>query len=214
MKPLNIGIAVCLSLGAAGAQAETFLEIINASQTRTVLAPGEGSTLQPQDAVVGRLRYVVDVRPGESAFMTFTVLGGPRLPSDPSFGLTQGTPNLGGTVFSQQVTAGGLANFSFTRADGAAIGNFNNASWQDMNFAVVLNPDRMSGRLLLEDALLGSDFDYNDLTVRFQMRVAPVPEPSTYALALAGLGLVGWSTRRSRRRLNDADGAANTLDRG
>ncbi len=32
----------------------------------------------------------------------------------------------------------------------------------------------------------------------FQFSAAPVPEPSTYALLLGGLGLVGWMARRRR----------------
>ena len=41
-----------------------------------------------------------------------------------------------------------------------------------------------------------------DITLRIQGTVAPIPEPSTYALMLAGLGLVAWRSRilmRQRR---------------
>lgn len=36
----------------------------------------------------------------------------------------------------------------------------------------------------------------------FALGVAPVPEPETYALLLAGLGLVGWMVRRNKERAN------------
>jgi len=57
-----------------------------------------------------------------------------------------------------------------------------------------------------EDALLAGNAYFNIHTsydpageIRGQMiAVTPVPEPETYALMLAGLGLVGWAARRRR----------------
>jgi hypothetical protein len=50
-----------------------------------------------------------------------------------------------------------------------------------------------------EDILGGGDFDYDDHTFSFTHIVeAPVPEPSTYALMLGGLGVVGFLARRRK----------------
>jgi hypothetical protein len=35
-----------------------------------------------------------------------------------------------------------------------------------------------------------------DTTYGFTVNLTPVPEPETYALLLAGLGVVGWMRRR------------------
>jgi PEP-CTERM motif/Domain of unknown function (DUF4114) len=42
----------------------------------------------------------------------------------------------------------------------------------------------------------GSDFDYNDMAVKVESINAAVPEPETYALMLAGLGMMGFMARR------------------
>jgi hypothetical protein len=43
-----------------------------------------------------------------------------------------------------------------------------------------------------------SDADYNDMVVGVKV-AAPIPEPETYALMLAGLGVVGFMARRRRQ---------------
>lgn len=48
-----------------------------------------------------------------------------------------------------------------------------------------------------EDIYGGGDFDYNDETFVFT-NISPVPEPETYAMLLAGLGLIAFTVRRSR----------------
>ena len=36
--------------------------------------------------------------------------------------------------------------------------------------------------------------------IRTFFQLAPVPEPQTYALMLAGLGVLGWAARRKQQR--------------
>ena len=45
----------------------------------------------------------------------------------------------------------------------------------------------------------GVDFDYNDMAVKVESIAAPVPEPESYALMLAGLGAMGFVARRRRQ---------------
>jgi hypothetical protein len=189
IKLAALGVLCCASV----AHAQSFLEVINGTERRTAFAV-TGTSVDPVGIVVGRLRHDLDLQPGEAAYLTFTVLGLAGQNGAASFSMPGAT--LTGSTYSMRVTSDGMTDFRFSRADGRSVTNGNNASWQDMSFGIALDADRMGGRLFLEDALLGNDFDYNDLTVRFQMRVAPIPEPSTYALAMAGLGVLALVRRR------------------
>lgn len=53
-------------------------------------------------------------------------------------------------------------------------------------------------RVGFEDLFGGGDKDYNDHNFSFTNVQAPIPEPSTYALMLAGLGAVGFLARRRK----------------
>lgn len=60
--------------------------------------------------------------------------------------------------------------------------------------------DAMGGATIVgfEDLLGGGDLDYNDLT--FSFTNTGVPEPTTWALMIAGFGLVGGAFRRHNAR--------------
>lgn len=47
-----------------------------------------------------------------------------------------------------------------------------------------------------EDIYGGGDRDFNDNSIIFQNVTVAVPEPETYAMLLAGLGLIGFSLRK------------------
>lgn len=57
-----------------------------------------------------------------------------------------------------------------------------------------------------EDLFGGGDSDYNDLVFSLTnvysatAPVSPVSEPETYAMFMAGLGLMGWSARRRQQK--------------
>lgn len=57
-----------------------------------------------------------------------------------------------------------------------------------------------------EDLFNGGDLDYNDLVFSLTnvyaatTPVSPVSEPETYAMFMAGLGLMGWSARRRQQK--------------
>jgi hypothetical protein len=51
-----------------------------------------------------------------------------------------------------------------------------------------------------EDLYGGGDFDYNDHMFSFT-NVSAIPEPETYAMLLAGLGLLGFAARRRKLKL-------------
>lgn len=56
------------------------------------------------------------------------------------------------------------------------------------------------GRTLVgfEDLYGGGDLDFNDHKFSFTISTAPIPEPETYALMLAGLGVLGFVARRRK----------------
>ena len=120
-----------------------------------------------------------------------------------SFGLGNSLleSNLLGRTITSSVGAGTIG-FSFS--DNSGTGNtFSNGSVQTrpLGFAILNGQTNAFGTfqylLGFNDSFTG-DADYDDFVVG--VNFSPVPEPETYAMLLAGLGLIGYSARR--RKLN------------
>lgn len=124
-----------------------------------------------------------------------------------SFGFGGGTlleSNSLGRTISKSV---GLGTVGFSFSDNAGLGHtFANGSQQQNSFGFAILKGQ-TNRYGTFDYLLGfndsytGDADYDDFVVGVNFVTAPVPEPETYAMLLAGLGLIGFS---ARRRKNDA----------
>lgn len=47
----------------------------------------------------------------------------------------------------------------------------------------------------------GNDFAIDDISLSIKSTVPAVPEPETYAMLVAGLGLLGWVGRRRKQQI-------------
>jgi len=100
------------------------------------------------------------------------------------------------------VNAGGALNFGFRDGRGIDILNSMGATFtgaSNPSFLILGSNVATSGQssylLGYNDSYMG-DADFDDIVVR--VSVSPIPEPSTYALMLAGLAAVGFVARRRR----------------
>jgi hypothetical protein len=100
------------------------------------------------------------------------------------------------------VNAGGLLDFSFRDGTGSSLHNSLGASFtgaSNPSFLILGSNVATSGQtsylLGYNDSFRG-DADFDDIVVK--VSVSPIPEPSTYALMLAGLAAVGFVARRRR----------------
>ena len=104
---------------------------------------------------------------------------------------------------------GGALNFRFEDMTGGGIGNGGNPGIDFLSYAVL--GDFRQGTFFADtlggtyDLILGFndglrvDADYDDIVIG--LKVTPIPEPETYALMLAGLGALGFISRRRRKTL-------------
>lgn len=115
--------------------------------------------------------------------------------------------NQVGTTISQSVKAG-TVSFSFSDNDGYGH-TFKNGDQQQNRFGYVIMQGQNNSYGVF-DYILGfndsytGDADYDDFVVGVKFTsanppvVTPVPEPQTYAMMLAGFGLLGLSARRRK----------------
>lgn len=104
-----------------------------------------------------------------------------------------GSPSIGASVVKN--TSGGILDFKFE----GNTGNFavNGGAWS-LYTSIGLIKENYNGY----DFIIGyndsfsTHNDWDDMVIG--VNIAPIPEPETYALLLAGLGLLGFAARRRR----------------
>jgi hypothetical protein len=110
------------------------------------------------------------------------------------------TNNLGDTISAPVVP--GLVDFSFSDNQGFTFSN-GTVPTPVLGFAILSGATNQFGPF---DFILGfndsfsQDADYDDFVVGVKFVSAPVPEPETYAMMMAGLGLIGFMARRRRNK--------------
>lgn len=200
--------AIALAALAVGAQAQvTFAGGTDRPSFAAYNPNGSAGTLGP-GTVGGREDAFISTTAG---VLTATFLGFEAIDTD-TFAFTLGSgilTNKGAlnASISGPVSAG-LLNFTFSDLfTGTSVGNGQNLG-EFTSYAVlgsfagsVFTPFTLGGAY---DLILGFndglrvDGDYDDMVVG--LRVAAIPEPETYALLLAGLGAIGFVSRRRTRR--------------
>ncbi len=201
--------AIVLAAFAAGAQAQV---AYSGGAARTSLngynPNGPAGTFSPTP-VGGREDALITSSGGN---LTATFLGFEALHGD-TFTFNLGglsLSNMGplGASISGSVGAGPLA-FTFSDTvdgtsvrNGQGLGDYTSYAVLGSFAGGTFNPYTMGGAY---DLILGFndgarvDADYDDMVVG--LRVTPVPEPETYALLLAGMGALGFVSRRRKARI-------------
>ena len=125
----------------------------------------------------------------------FAPVGSPQF----QINVVSGLPSIGSSV-TKAVTGDGDLNFAFE----GDVGSFaiNGGSWSP-NASVGLIAENYSGSLGNFAYIIGyndsysTHNDWDDMVIG--VNIAPIPEPETYAMLLAGLGLMGFVARRRKQ---------------
>jgi hypothetical protein len=140
-----------------------------------------GATLQA--SVQGNLTFTLVGF--EAGYNNAFTAGGQRLDN------RSGSVKLLGTSFSQASATPGPLSYGFlSNGFGALFSNGSNST------GVILSNDRTEALLMFNDTF--SDRDFDDMVVLAS--ISPVPEPETFAMLLAGLGVLAAVARRQKRR--------------
>jgi len=87
-------------------------------------------------------------------------------------------------------------NLNIVLSNVGAVGDYGNSGWQTFS-TTLLNP--VNGMITFSVSNALDQALWSSLTVE-NVNVSAIPEPETYALLIAGLGLIGFATRRRQRR--------------
>jgi hypothetical protein len=195
-----VASALALAAGAASAQV---LFTSSGDVTFTQLFNPDGGVLASGSYTSGELgtftfsdhgRFTLTYLGQESAYAN-----GVELLASPG-ALNEGNA-VGDWITSSTFNAGAPAAFRFFGSDGSSAGNGSPAAGHASFVVLGTNVQTAKGSfqyLLGYNDGLGHD-DWDDLVLGFN--ASPAPEPQTYALLLAGLGMVGfigWRNRRNR----------------
>ncbi|CAM8671801.1 PEP-CTERM protein-sorting domain [Comamonadaceae bacterium] len=110
------------------------------------------------------------------------------------------------TAFGLAWTDGaGTITFSALNADGQSLGSISASGFADGSFGATTAEDRFFGvqfaggirSITISNSAGGIEVDH----IQYGQMAAAVPEPETYAMLLAGLGLMGAVARRRKQKL-------------
>ena len=202
-KSALVAAALALVAGAAAAQSITFTPANQVVFTQ--LFNPDGGVFAAGSFTAGSEGVF---RAGSSGSFTLTYLGqesafsdGVRISVVAGGGQLSEASHIGDRV-TGSMTAGAALDFTFFASDGNSSVT-NGVMPPDMNpsFAllgtnVVTNAGTFQYVVGFNDSMNHDDWD--DFVIG--INVAPVPEPQTYALLLAGLGVIGFVARRRQAR--------------
>lgn len=123
----------------------------------------------------------------------FVTPGGLSYTETSAFQNNFAAPILIGSQLFSGGSLSGLLNFLSAGGAPATVG-------QD-GFGIFVGPDQVSGSNVTtfyfgyDDQITNQDDDHDDFIIRATVS-SPVPEPATWALAILGMGAIGWSLRR------------------
>lgn len=201
--------ALALAALAVGAQAQvSFTGGVSRDPVAGFNPNGDAATLSPLP-VGGKEDALISTTAG---FLTATFIGSEAIDLD-RFMFTLGGAQLTNQSSMLNMSIGtnvGAGSLSFTFMDtvtNTQVSNGGNSPDSITSYAVlgsfsqgVFTPYTLGGRF---DLILGFndglrvDADFDDQIIG--LKVTPVPEPETYALMLAGLGALGFISRRRKK---------------
>ena len=109
-----------------------------------------------------------------------------------------------GATFGYTQGAGQTFTFSgdddvwvyFDKTLGIDLGGVHGSALQTVNLDTLFGPGKASGNYSFDFYFAERHTTGSNLTITTSLNLVPVPEPETYAMLLAGLGLLGVVTRR------------------
>jgi hypothetical protein len=206
--------AVGLLVAASASQATITVHTSLATFNTAVQNPGtdtyagfslDGQTFGPLNRTAGSYGYVATTEPN-NAFYGAGSTANPWLSTntaqDAIFfgGFTGGVAALGANVFATNISGAfttGDIIFTATDADGTVSRTITGASLNSF-LGFVSSTGSLSSAFLISVQPVGGGFIWPTVDNLVLGAAAAVPEPATYTLLVAGVGIVGFMARRRR----------------
>lgn len=217
MKRLLVGASLCAATALAFAQSE-----LSVNQTGTGTVTGDFS-VSPLTGLTtdldGATAQFGTLATSGPATITYTYLGAEAglsnfFATDTGYFANQGpeggSASTVGATLTQKVFDTGSTNLDFSfgtlvpTGDSVVLSNSDGNTSPDASYAIVAGDGIQTTQGSFQYILhfddpgmnVNGDSDFDDLLVG--VNISPIPEPETYALLLAGLGMMGYMARRRR----------------
>lgn len=86
----------------------------------------------------------------------------------------------------------------FDKQLGIDLGGVHPAASQSVNLDTLFGPSKAAGNYAFDLFFAERHTTQSNLSISTSLNLAPIPEPETYAMLMAGLGLIGFITRRRK----------------